>query len=351
MSFSRQLYWSSVLCGWSAFLAWAFTEMSSGAAGSGHSIGSVVATLAIVGGSIAFGLSLSTGSVSGSWRQAAKRCAAGAVCGLLGGAVGGLLGELLYSFAGVPRAIAWMVMGVSVGLADGAYEKSRSRIRNGVIGGAIGGLVGGLCFDPIIQLIDSPTGMSSRAVAFTVLGLSIGLCIGLVQVVLKKAWLTVVDGFRPGRQLIIDADRVVLGRAEYASLVFRGKNDSSVELEHAVIQRSPAGYVLHNNSSTGDTGLNGQPITGDVALAHGDIIKIGRNYLMFEAANPVHTPAGSQTDSTRGTSNSSSVSGKRAIPPPPKGADASSRSTPPGPQPGTTPAKRRLPPPPPPRRS
>ena len=64
--------------------------------------------------------------------------------------------------------------------------------------------------------------MISRATAFVILGMCIGILIGLVKVVLKEAWLTVLDGYRPGRQLILSEAETVLGRAEYAALPVHG---------------------------------------------------------------------------------------------------------------------------------
>ena len=56
------------------------------------------------------------------------------------------------------------------------------------------------------------------------LGLCIGLFLGLVQVLFKEAWLTVEAGFRPGRQLILNDEVIVMGttaqrRAAYGALL------------------------------------------------------------------------------------------------------------------------------------
>jgi len=76
----------------------------------------------------------------------------------------------------------------------------------------------------------------------------IGILIGLVKVVFKDAWLTVLDGYRPGRQLILAEARTVLGRAEYAALPFLARGDADVELEHARIVRQPDGrFALEDN--------------------------------------------------------------------------------------------------------
>ena len=118
-------------------------------------------------------------------------------------------------------------MGAGIGVVEGLYERSPAKLRNGLIGGGIGGLLGGILFDPIFRLMaSSSSGMSSRATAFVILGMCIGILIGLVKVVFKDAWLTVLDGYRPGRELILSDAQTILGRAEYASLPFMGRNDS-----------------------------------------------------------------------------------------------------------------------------
>jgi hypothetical protein len=137
-------------------------------------------------------------------------------------------------------------------------------------------------FDPIQRLIASTSGMPSRAVAFVVLGLCIGAFIGLAQVVLKDAWLTVLDGWRAGRQLILSQPVTILGRADHLSLPFLGAMNHDLELEHVKITRQPkGGFVVEDQHSRLGTRLNSQPLTGQVALKDGDIIKFGMNFVRF----------------------------------------------------------------------
>ena len=141
-------------------------------------------------------------------------------------------------------------MGAGIGVVEGLYERSPAKLRNGLIGGAVGGLVGGFLFDPILALIASNSGMSSRATAFVILGMCIGILIGLVKVVFKEAWLTVLDGYRPGRQLILSDAQTVLGRAEYAALPFMARGDYELEQVHARVIRQPDGrFALEDNQT------------------------------------------------------------------------------------------------------
>src|SRR5436309_14819206 len=98
------------------------------------------------------------------------------------------------------------------------------------------------------MIIGSP--MSSRAFAFVLLGLFIGFFIGLVQVILKEAWITVEAGFRPGRQMILGSDLVTMGTSEKSSLIFIAYGAKGVEPTHQKISKTPEGrYLLEDNQS------------------------------------------------------------------------------------------------------
>jgi hypothetical protein len=124
--------------------------------------------------------------------------------------------------------------------------------------------------------------MTSRAVAFVVLGVSIGVLIGLAQVVLREAWLTVRDGYRSGRQLILSAPVTVLGRGEYVGLPFLGTWGKGLAPEHAAILRQPDGsYAIEDRRTELGTQVNGKLIQGRTSLRDGDLIKLGTNYICF----------------------------------------------------------------------
>src|SRR5262249_39759079 len=144
-----------------------------------------------------------------------KRLLLGFAGGLLGGLLGSLVGSCLFGgfdivsrsvssrlvdFLG--RIVGWTLIrtriGAGVGGSEGIVDHSVKKRRNGLIGGVRGGFLGGFFFGVLTLFGGSIT---SRAVSFVLLGLSIGLLIGLAQVILKEAWLTVEAGFRPGRQL------------------------------------------------------------------------------------------------------------------------------------------------------
>ena len=281
MSLARLVYYSAVMGGWAAWIAWLVVERVFFAHRSTALPSVLRETLAAatLGGAIAAGLCIVSGMTNARWAQLLRRAGVGGLGGLAGGAMGGFLGTLFYRYLYVPRAIGWLLMGSAIGMAEGLYERSARKTRNGWIGGTIGGLIGGLLFEPIAQ---AGAEMSGRATAFVILGLWVGGAIGLAHVVLKEAWLTVLDGYRPGRQLILTQNVTILGRAEHLALPFLGHADADLELEHLRIVRQPDGrYVAEDNHTRVGTLVNREPIHGPVVLRDGDLIKLGTNIVRF----------------------------------------------------------------------
>ncbi len=363
MSLNRFVYHSALIAGWAAFLVWLPTEAL---LLHRHPLGKTAeaaVTGALVGLAIAAALNFVSGMAGGRWRP---RLSWGLLLGAVVAAAGGLLGELLYCgvvgflrpLGWTARPLGWMVMGLGIGAAEGIYRRSATRIRNGLIGGGLGGLIGGALFDPIAS---AGSDVSSRATAFVILGLSIGALVGLAHVVLKEAWLTVVDGFGPGRQLILTESVTVLGRGDHLPLPFLGYAGRDLESEHVRITRHPDGqYVVEDIGSRVGTTLNGQQVSGAEAIDDGDLIKFGSNIVRFEQRKRVRQRA-EVSAAPMPAAGASSI----ARPPPPPGrpeavppvgdaatpsapggtADSAHRSVKQGPQRDVAP---RIPPPPPP---
>ena len=288
MSLHRFVYYAAVIGGWAAFLAWLVAEplffRQPRLAGAVRD----VLTSALIGAGLAMGLILVSGMANAQWRRQLRRAVPGLAIGATGGAIGGLLGQLLYH-VGIPQTLGWMIMGLGIGSAEGILDRSARKLRNGLIGGGLGGLVGGALFSWV-----APTGpeVPMRATGFVILGLSIGALIGLAQVVLKEAWLTVVDGFRPGRQVILGEGMTYLGRGDHLPLPLLGYAGRDLESEHARITRLPDGqYTIQDNQSRIGTVLNGRPLQGPAILADGDLIRLGSNILRFNHRHRKEGPA------------------------------------------------------------
>ncbi|HID76195.1 MAG TPA: FHA domain-containing protein, partial [Planctomycetaceae bacterium] len=315
MSLNRFIYYSAVVGGWAAYVAWIAAELF---VLGRHRLGGAAKTIltaALVGAAVGAGLQLVSGMTNRRWRRQLKRASSGLIGGGLGGTLGGLLGSILYSTLGLPRAIGWLIMGLAIGASDGICERSPRKLRNGLIGGAAGGLVGGLLFDPIAS---AGSDLPSRVTAFVILGVSIGAMIGLAQVVFKEAWLTVLDGYRPGRQLVLTSTVTSLGRGDHLPLPFLGPAGRDLESEHARIIRQPDGqYVCEDNHSRIGTLVNHQPVDQPVLLRDGDLIRLGANIIRF---NHRVRGAGRDQVALRDAQAGPQTPGQIPAPPPPPAA-------------------------------
>lgn len=318
MSFTRVVYYSIVVGGWSGFLGWLISELlflranadSAGVVG-------LVLTGAIVGATIGAGINVLAGFSNTNLRVLVSRTASGLAIGAAGGALGLLSGNLLFVMFRAPRPFGYAVLGLCVGIADGLYERSGSKIRNGIIGGLIGGFIGGMVFDPLVKLLSSDSGVSSRATSFVILGMAVGGFIGLVQVALKEAWLTVLDGYRPGRQLILSRPVTTLGRAEHLQLPFIGAFNVELEPEHVRITRDPNGdYFVEDNRTKLGTMLNQQALSSRRLLANGDVIKFGKNFVRFNERRKSSASVGSPGPVEAANSRTAPIT--KAPPPPPQ---------------------------------
>jgi hypothetical protein len=305
-----------MVSGWAAFAAWLIAAVLFLGSQSLNVTVEATLTSGLVGAAIGAGLNLVSGMSNAQWKRQLRRVAPGLVGGGVGGALGGLIGSLAFSGLGLPRTLGWMIMGLGVGAAEGVYERSSRKLRNGLIGGSLGGILGGLLFDPIAG---GGSGMFSQSLAFVILGLAVGALIGLTHVVLKEAWLTVVDGFRAGRQLILSQPVTVLGRGDHLPLPFLGYGGKDLESEHLRLVRQANGtYLAEDNHSRIGTRINGQLIQGPVALHDGDLIRLGTNIVRF---NQSHRWARQRGEDSPGQLVASV--GKIAPPPPPPSSASS----------------------------
>lgn len=335
MSLARFVYHSAVLSGWAALAAWVVAECLV-LRGSMPGAAATAIVGAVLGAAISAGLQWTSGANNPRWARQARRLSLGLIGGGIGGASGALLGELLYSHANLPRSLGWMTMGILIGAVDGLADGSGSKLRHGLIGGGLGGLAGGWLFDRI-AVPDAE--MAARATAFVIMGVPIGALVGVAQVALKRAWLTVLDGFGPGRQLILSQPVTVLGRGDHLALPFLGHSARELDSEHLRIARQADGrFTLEDTGTRIGTFLNGRRVAGPVTLRDGDLIRLGGNIVRFNLRQGISRAAEAVVD---GPAPADAAPGegppgspdRRIAPPPPPGLPSRRKPSGPGPAP------------------
>lgn len=268
---------------------------------------------AYVGVMLGIGIGAVEGAAVGSSRLLLRGMLIGAVMGLIGGVFGVYFGGVLFqvflfgksvkTLASssnlldfvqliIARAIGWTFLGAFPGLAAGAATLSRKRMMHGLAGGLIGGFIGGLLFDPLSKVIapllapaaaattrgDYESGGPSRAIGITVIGLLTGLFIGLVEELMKQAWVRVLAGKNEGKDYIVSKPMTVLGRDERADVPLFG--DPSLAPQHAAIKMENNRHYLLDGGAPQGAVVNGQRITQQL-LKDGDMIQLGQVRLLF----------------------------------------------------------------------
>ncbi len=236
---------------------------------------------ALIGGSIGFFLNAAEAFREGAWRKLARTASWGAIAGATGGAIGLLLGEIILGgFKGglIGRAVSWSILGLGIGVSQGLAYRSVPRLRFGLIGGGAGGFIGGFLFEALRDRLGSRYDLS-QGLGMVILGAGLGLCLALVEQVLGRVWVQVLNGRQEGRSYLLAGRKSSLGLDERAEVGLFG--DPSVVRRHAEIENSSAGYVLHAHDSLGATKVNGQVIASSCPLVDGDRIELGQTLLIF----------------------------------------------------------------------
>ena len=156
---------------------------------------------------------------------------------------------------------------------------SGKKTLNGLLGGLGGGLVGGLLFDPICMAFgDMRQGLVSRFVGLSVIGGAAGLLIGLVEQMLKDAWLVVEQGFLVGKQFVIYKNPTLVGSSPKCHIyLFK---DPAVEAQHAAIHTVGNQYEIEDLRSRPGTHVNSIPVSR-ARLRNGDQIRIGQTLFRY----------------------------------------------------------------------
>jgi hypothetical protein len=236
-----------------------------------------------IGGVIGFFLNAAGPFRDGAWLKLGRTASWGAIAGAAGGAAGLVLGESVIGlFQGglIGRACSWAVLGLGIGISQGLAERSRQRLVYGVIGGGLGGLIGGYLFEWLRQGLGKTYDPSrAQGLGIVILGAGLGLCLALVEQVLRRAWVQVLRGRQEGRAYLLARKTSALGLDERAEVGLFG--DRLVARRHATIEATPQGYVLKNLAPSGRTKVNGTVVDDTRTLHDGDRIELGQTLLVF----------------------------------------------------------------------
>jgi hypothetical protein len=235
----------------------------------------------LIGGSLGVFLNAYGPFRDGAWLKLARAVALGAPAAALGGAIGLVAGEVVIGVLRgglLGRALSWAVLGVGIGLGQGLADRSRERLIYGLIGGGLGGFIGGFLFEWLRVALADRLDMS-QAIGIVILGAGLGLCLALVEQVLRRAWVQVQSGRQEGRIYLLAHRCCRLGLDERAEIGIFG--DPGVARQHAEIEATPSGFTLHQLARQGLTRVNGVPVSDCCALKDGDRIELGHTHLVF----------------------------------------------------------------------
>ncbi|MCC6444863.1 MAG: FHA domain-containing protein [Armatimonadetes bacterium] len=300
MSLRSKIILGFLLGSFGGLAGWVLTEMVPGLNARPSSPSQLYVKDAIFGALAGLAIGAALGAVEGITVRTPAIIARGGFVGGCVGIVAGVLGlwtgeSAFQSLIGGPpqsadvfpsfshfawrvaaRAVGWGVIGLCIGLSEGMPHFSMRKMRHGMAGGFIGGFIGGAAFD--IVALNFHTDILSRLIGLTLIGALIGFFIGLVEDLLKQAWVKVLSGRNEGKEYIISKDIVTVGRDELCDIGLFG--DRSIALQHAAIRKESSGYVLYDEGKAPGTIVNGVAVKKH-SLQDGDAIQIGRMRLLF----------------------------------------------------------------------
>jgi len=186
----------------------------------------------------------------------------------------------------VGRAFGYAFIGGIAGAAQGAASRSPLVARQGAFGGFIGGFLGGTAFQILNGLTFDPR--ASRLIALVAVGALAGFFVGVVQNLFKQAWIRVVLGKNEGKEYLISKPITTIGRGELSDIGLFGDPNiapTHVAIESLTAQNRRRLRFVGEGGKRGTTYapplVNGQPVAGELWLADGDTIQLGRRTLLF----------------------------------------------------------------------
>jgi hypothetical protein len=286
----RQIYFNAVLGGIGGLLGWLIVALLDTVVGLQRLNIFVQDALRgpLFGICIGFAIGSTEGIIASRslWR-AFRGGGYGAALGALGGLIGLPLGEAIFNMAGGgvwPRAIGWAVFGAFIGTSDGFAQKMPAKIRYGVLGGLLGGLIGGSTFDGLVQLGAGRPAITawSSAIGLIILGACIGALVGLVESLLRTAYVFFLTGRLEGQTRTLDSSRPhTLGSDVSCTIVI--PDDPTVAGVHAEICFANEQFTIRPRDGMVVVRRDGRdvPIGVPVVLQPGDRVHLGGTRMIF----------------------------------------------------------------------
>jgi hypothetical protein len=253
-------------------------------------------------------IGLALGALTGAWeglfrdrsaRRAALGAGVGAAVGMVGGMFGLVVGELIFNLAGgglFPRAIGWGVFGGLVGANEGITRRMPQKMLYGAFGGLLGGLIGGSTYEAtagLLQVIGLGRGFSialGGAVGLVLLGLFVGLMVGLVEDLLRSAWLLFTGGRFEGQTRTLDPQKkaTTIGRSELADICILG--DAAIATKHARFVWTDGAFEVEAVDGEVRVSRGGTGAFASVKrqrLEAGDVVQIGKSRARYQTGGAV----------------------------------------------------------------
>lgn len=216
-----------------------------------------------------------------------------AAIGALAGLIGLIAGEAIFLLAngGVwPRAAGWAICGALLGAGQWLVTGSKDKGIYAALGGLLGGLIGGATYERLSLWLRGVGDNSAAAltvgsaVGLILLGAFICLFIGLVEGILRRAWLFFWRGPLEGQTRTVDNRRAAttIGRGEQADIMVR--DDPAMQPVHAVLEAQPGGFLLRPRAGEVRVRANAaapwEPVTARL-LQPGDEVEVGKSCFRF----------------------------------------------------------------------
>lgn len=289
-----RIYYNAIIGGLGGLLGWALISVL--LRFSTESTGMLFLKDALLGALVGACIGAAVGSadkLAGSFSlyKARREALLSGGIGLVAGLVGLVIGEIIFLATGGgvwPRALGWALFGALLGAGQGRVTGMPSKGVFGALGGALGGLIGGSTYERLSLLLRG-VGLEREmaltiggAVGLIILGACIGLLMGLVEDILRRAWLRFTHGPLEGQTRTLDPARpTTLGRSDGCTISLSG--DPDVVSVHAEIVRQGAEYVIAGRE--GSVFLRNQSAQSPIqqhTLRPGDSLQLGKTRFIFQ---------------------------------------------------------------------